>query len=253
MHIVAHRGLHLDVPENSMAAVAAAIAAGFDRIEVDVRATRDGELVLMHDGTLWRTTSAGGSIADVDAAALRDVRLADRSAVPTLQDVLACCRGRAVLCIDVKVPALGRAILDLADSVDSPIELWSEHREVIACAADRGVFSAWISNGVLPAAGAAALADEAVQLGARAMSFYPADIMRSVTQACLDRGLVVMSGTPNDRPTWEYLRRLGVGRIITDRPIDCRTWLTAAEVARPTVHVGRGHGDTGVHLDGSRR
>lgn len=243
MHIVAHRGLHLDAPENSLAAVAAAIAAGFDRVEVDVRATRDGELVLMHDGTLWRTTNAGGALADLEASALRNIRLADGSAVPTLREAIAHCRGRAVLCVDVKEAMLASPILDLAESLGAPIELWSEHREVIACAADRGVFSAWISNGVLPAKGVAVLADEAVQLGARALSFYPADIMRSVTEACLAAGLLVMSGTPNDRPTWEYLRRLGVGRIITDRPVDCRTWLTVAEAARPPSRVGGGGGD----------
>lgn len=232
MHIVAHRGLQTYAPENSLAAVAAAIEAGFDRIEVDVRATRDGVLVLLHDGTLWRTTNAGGTLVRRSAASLHDVRLANDSSLPTLREVLACCRDRAVLCLDVKEPMLGGAILDLAESVGTQIEVWSEHREVIAYAADRGAFGALISNGLLPPDGIDGLVDEARQLGARAVSFYPADVKRSVTEPCLAAGLIVMSGTPNDRPTWEYLRRLGVTRVITDRPIDCRRWLNAVPAGR---------------------
>ena len=241
MHIVVHRGLQTRAPENSLAAVAAAIEAGFERVEIDVRATGDGALMLLHDGTLWRTTNAGGALAPRSAASMRDVRLADGSAVPTLREVLACCRDRAVLCVDVKEPMLGNAILNLAESVGTQIEVWSEHREVIACAADRGVFSAWISNGLLPPGGIESLADEARQLGARAVSFYPADVMRSVTEACHEAGLLVMSGTPNDRMTWEYLRRLGVARVITDRPIECRAWLSAIPVDVSQSNTSRPH------------
>jgi len=240
MEIVAHRGLHTYAPENSIAAVIAALEAGLGLIEVDVRATADGELVVMHDGGLWRTTNASGELARIASDRLRDVWLTDGSAIPTLREIMLRCRHRAVLCVDVKEPLLGGPVIDLAASVGAAIEVWSGHREVVACAADRGVFAAWISNGLLPAGGVEALVEEAEQLGARALSFYPADVMRSVTEACHRAGLMVMSGTPNDRPTWDYLRRLGVARVITDRPVECRQWLHAVrEVSAPSSTSGR--------------
>ena len=234
MLIVAHRGLHAAAPENSRAALVHAIEAGLAHLEVDVRATADGELVLMHDRTLWRTTSGRGELRTFEAHELRGIRIADGSPIPTLREVLQLCRDRATLCIDVKEPELGTAIIDLVREVGATVQLWSEHTEVIACAADRGVFAAWISNGMLPEGGSDALAAEALQLGARAVSFYPADVVTETARSCRDAGLMLMSGTPNDRLSWENLRRLGVGCLITDRPIACREWLTLSLASTPT-------------------
>jgi len=58
MAVVAHRGASLTAPENTLEAVRAAVKQGADLVEVDVRQTRDGVLVLMHDSTLKRTTNA---------------------------------------------------------------------------------------------------------------------------------------------------------------------------------------------------
>ena len=55
---IAHRGASGRAPENTLTALAAAVADGADLLEFDVRRTRDGALVLMHDPTLTRTTDA---------------------------------------------------------------------------------------------------------------------------------------------------------------------------------------------------
>lgn len=225
MLIVAHRGLHTAAPENSLAAVQAAVEAGCTRIEVDVRATADGHLVLMHDPTLERTTSGEGALHGLRAHELGAVRLADASPIPSLHEALEVCRDRAVLCIDVKEPGLGPAVAEAVDATGATAEIWSSHREVVAKAADRHQFAAWISHGIMPAGGPEELADEATQLGALAVSFFPADLMPSVTDACRKAALGIMSGTPNDRKTWSYLRLLGLRAVITDRPIECADWL----------------------------
>ena len=54
--VVAHRGAHAIAPENTLAAVAAAVSIGVDAVEVDVQSTRDGTPVVLHDPTLARTT-----------------------------------------------------------------------------------------------------------------------------------------------------------------------------------------------------
>jgi glycerophosphoryl diester phosphodiesterase len=69
--IIAHRGGSLEAPENTLAAVAHAIGCGADWQEVDVRLTRDDEVVVIHDDTVDRTTGGKGRVEDLTAAVLR--------------------------------------------------------------------------------------------------------------------------------------------------------------------------------------
>ena len=71
MRIVAHRGTRLNAPENSRIAVVSAFTAGADVIELDVQLTRDGRLVISHDGTIDRLTGQPGRILDMTLRELR--------------------------------------------------------------------------------------------------------------------------------------------------------------------------------------
>lgn len=62
--VAAHRGWRSAYPENTMAAFKAALDLGVDQIETDIRITRDGELVLIHDATVDRTTNGTGKVCD---------------------------------------------------------------------------------------------------------------------------------------------------------------------------------------------
>jgi glycerophosphoryl diester phosphodiesterase len=87
----AHRGWHLgDLAgmENSLAAFRRAAAEGYCYLETDIRATRDGVVVVLHDATLDRTTDGSGLISDLPAAALTEVRVNGREPIPLLEQVL---------------------------------------------------------------------------------------------------------------------------------------------------------------------
>ncbi len=58
--VIAHRGDWRNAPENSILAIEKAVAMGVDIIEIDIQKTRDGQLVLMHDETVDRTTNGKG-------------------------------------------------------------------------------------------------------------------------------------------------------------------------------------------------
>src|SRR5689334_494624 len=62
--IIAHRGDHTAAPENTLKAFQDAISTGVDYVEVDVRSSRDGELVVMHDATVNRMTDAKGRVEE---------------------------------------------------------------------------------------------------------------------------------------------------------------------------------------------
>lgn len=71
IYVAAHRGWSEQYPENTMEAYKAAAELGVDQIEIDVRVTKDNELVLIHDATVDRTTNGTGRVCDMTLAELR--------------------------------------------------------------------------------------------------------------------------------------------------------------------------------------
>lgn len=118
----AHRGLHsVGVPENSLAAFSAALDAGYGS-ELDVHLLADGQLAVIHDYLLIRTTGAQGRIEDLTAAQLCDYYLEGTDqTIPLLQQVLDLCAGKAPLIIELKstdnnIDALCQKTAQLLDS-----------------------------------------------------------------------------------------------------------------------------------------
>lgn len=84
----AHRGLSAELPENTLAAFQAAAAAGFPSVELDVRLTADGEVVVLHDAGLERTTTGNGRVADMKYDEVRRYPT-QAGPVPRFDDLLA--------------------------------------------------------------------------------------------------------------------------------------------------------------------
>lgn len=108
---VAHRGGAAAWPENSLTAFRNAMALGARVLELDVHLTADGEVAVIHDPTLDRTTTASGAVARCTAADLRRARLRGRDGalsddcVPTLPEVLALVAPTDVmLLVEIKTP-----------------------------------------------------------------------------------------------------------------------------------------------------
>jgi glycerophosphoryl diester phosphodiesterase len=92
----AHRGEHHHHPENSLPAIQAAVAAGMDYVELDIRTTSDGKLVLMHDATVNRMTNGKGKVVEMTYDEIRGLDLGVRFPgqfpslqVPTFDEALA--------------------------------------------------------------------------------------------------------------------------------------------------------------------
>ncbi len=71
---IAHRGEPVGHRENTLPAFAAAVALGADMVEIDLRRTRDGAIVVLHDQTLERLWGLEASVGDVDLAEVRGAR-----------------------------------------------------------------------------------------------------------------------------------------------------------------------------------
>src|SRR5215475_3493941 len=88
VYVVAHRGFKAVAPENTIAAFDAAAAVGADYMELDVHITKDAEMILMHDGTVDRTTNGKGAVKDLTFAEIRKLGAGRGQRVPTLREAL---------------------------------------------------------------------------------------------------------------------------------------------------------------------
>lgn len=107
--VIAHRGDHVEVPENTLAAYEKAIQHGADYVEIDLRTTSDGKLVIMHDASVDRMTDGKGKVQDLTYAAISQLKIIDKSkpsssgySIPTFAEVLKLCKGRIGIYLDFK-------------------------------------------------------------------------------------------------------------------------------------------------------
>ncbi|SHE34340.1 glycerophosphoryl diester phosphodiesterase [Seinonella peptonophila] len=86
-NVSAHRGLSAGMLENTRSAFAKAISIGVDEIEFDVHLSKDGEVIVIHDETLDRTTTGTGEVRNYTLDELKKFRIKDEQGTPTLETV----------------------------------------------------------------------------------------------------------------------------------------------------------------------
>ncbi len=107
--VIAHRGDHTRVPENTLPAIRNAIKSGADYVEIDVRTSKDGHLVVHHDATVDRMTNGTGNVKDLTLEELRNLKVTDKAkggkksfTIPLLSEVLVICRDKINIYLDCK-------------------------------------------------------------------------------------------------------------------------------------------------------
>lgn len=147
--LYAHRGLHdngTDAPENSMAAFAKAVEAGFG-IELDIQLSKDRIPVVFHDFNLKRVCGVDGRVKDFTYEELRQFCLLEsQERIPRLEDVLKLVNGRVPLIVEFKIEFIDLSLCSIADGIlrryngpycmesFNPLGVWwyrRHHREVM--------------------------------------------------------------------------------------------------------------------------
>ncbi len=106
--VAAHRGAHMGNFENSIASAKQAIKLGVDIIEIDVKTTKDGHLILMHDSSIDRTTTGNGKVEELTLAEIRKYKLKapygriSEETVPTFEEFLKVTKGKIMVDVDMK-------------------------------------------------------------------------------------------------------------------------------------------------------
>ncbi len=122
--IVAHRGNSSVAPENTLAAIKSAIEVGADQVEIDVYMTKDGEIVVMHDATVDRTTNGRGYISQMTLEEIKALDAGSKKSaiykgepVPTLKEALLEVKGKARLVIEIKATGIEEKVVEIVDEL----------------------------------------------------------------------------------------------------------------------------------------
>ena len=244
MLLAAHRGGSLLWPENSLLAFRNALALGADFVEFDVHLSRDGEVVVIHDATLDRTTTGSGPVRDRTLAELKALRLKDRSGavtaetVPTLDEVTATVApARRRMLLEIKVDAAKArypgieekvlAILDRHAMAASTVVMafeaptWRRVRELRPDIATCALYSARM----IRRAGLAAELDALRAAGVGYIGVEHAAVDAAVVAEARRAGIGVGAWTVNDPADMQRVIGTGAAILITDQPDVAKTLL----------------------------
>ncbi len=228
--VIAHRGEHLSHPENTLAAYTAAMEAGADFFEVDVRTTADGKLVLMHDATVDRTTNGHGRVSALTLVQIRSLSVRGEP-VPGFEEALALARGRAGVYVDSKrvspadlVAALRRQRMSDHVVVYGGFDFLKEVRALDP------------SLRVMPEAVSVPVMQRVVsELKAPVIAFSAADWLEPIIVIARKSGADVYVdrlGADDNPDAWEDAVKRGATGIQTDHPAELVRYLRSRQLHR---------------------
>jgi glycerophosphoryl diester phosphodiesterase len=132
VYVVAHRGAHNGIPENTIAAYKAAIEMGVDFVEVDLRTTKDGYIVSIHNKQIdsYVTDGQHGLVSEMTLEQLKRLDMGSRvgpqwsgEKIPTFEEILELCKGRVGIYLDLKDASV--------DEVVSIVNKWDMAKQVL--------------------------------------------------------------------------------------------------------------------------
>jgi glycerophosphoryl diester phosphodiesterase len=227
--LLGHRGVRNAAPENTLHAFALALEQGADGFEFDVKLSADGIPVVIHDGTVDRTTNGRGSVAALTVAELQQLDAGGGQPIPTLDDVFARFGGGVLYNVELKTLELEAA--DLEQAVVAAIRRHDVAAQVLISsfnpkALERaGRIGPDLALGFLHAGPGRLLLPE-VPLLALHPRQSQADAAYLAWAAA--HGYRVHVWTVNDAAAALALRRQGVHALISDQPLALHQAFSAA-------------------------
>lgn len=212
MKRIAHRGATQHFPENTLEGLLKAVELGFDGVEFDVRRCQSGELILMHDQKLERTTSGRGLVADASFEQIKSLSVNGGYAIPTLTSVLQQLLPKTWLDIEIKdadPSILGDIAKLIPRSQRGRVLISSKRREALAVPAG-GLQLAFIH----PLAFVASR--QAKRLGLTTIVTRSWFINRFGWRRARRTGLAVYLYVANRRRQLAGLKRAGIAGVISD-------------------------------------
>lgn len=228
-YLVGHRGARGEAPENTLPSFQIAMDAGLRAIELDVRLTRDGTLVVLHDASLQRTTGAAGLVRNLEYAALEQLDARQGGPgwsvpvkIPTLDQVVAQCHPDTEFQFEVKGGESSAYLSRVAENLTNLIQRHSMAARTIVTSSDSQFLrlmaqvSPRQSRGLVCEARSFNLVGRTRALGCQWLIPHYSLVKAGLMRRARDAGLRVSVWTVNDLVEAERLAGLGVDSLITD-------------------------------------
>jgi len=229
MLIIGHRGACGYEPENTLQSFARAIELGADMIELDVQVRRTGELVVIHDDTVDRTTNGHGRVTELSLEELRKLDAGQGERIPTLTEVFDLVDRRVPINVELKSPGVAEPVAKLISTYRT--RGWDSDRFIVSSfdhpelARFHGLQSD-ISIGALIGHLPIDLAKYAAELGAWSANCNREFLNSNFVADAHERGLKVFVFTVNDPRDIKNMAALGVDGIFTNFPDRARQALS---------------------------
>jgi glycerophosphoryl diester phosphodiesterase len=215
--VIAHRGASFYEPENTLRAVRRALDFGVDGVEVDVRSTIEGNIVVIHDETVDRTTNGSGRVKDMSLVELRSLDAGKGEKIPLLEEVLELVGNKAMVIIELKIAGIEERVLGIVEKYD---------------ALDRVIFSSFIhgsvkklkelnprvKTGVIIRSSPVNPSVLALDAKAENICAFYKYVSLEMVQNVHSHGLNIFAWTVDDVNTAENLIMFGVDGIVTNKP-----------------------------------
>ena len=218
MLCIGHRGAMGYAPENTLLSIRKAIELGADWVEIDVHLA-DGQLFVIHDETLDRTTNGKGKLSDYSIATLRALDAGRGEKIPTLQEVIEETKGKVGLNIELKGIATGEAVAIQLLALDK------EHKEQILVSSflmeelvKVPQIDTTIKLGVLAGKDVSLAFDWANKLNAYSIHLSLKQTTSESVQQARDAGLKLLVYTVNKKNDIAWMKLLGVDGVFTNYP-----------------------------------
>ena len=111
--LVAHRGASKIAPENTLKSFQSAIDLKADYIEFDVRQTKDGEIVVIHDGNTYRTSKHFGRVKNMLLNDLKQLDFGNGEKIPTLKELINLAKGKLALQCEIKIRGISKKVVEI--------------------------------------------------------------------------------------------------------------------------------------------
>lgn len=214
VRVLAHRGGTR--PDGTILAGERSIALGVDILEVDVRLTRDGHAVILHDATVDRTTDGKGPVAGMTLAELQRLNAGEGERVPTATEFLAAIRGRAWVTLELKVAAAADRVVEAIRDADAFAWVVVRSPDLERLGALKKAEPRLLTGAMAPWPASPA------RLAALGLAAYTPSSNEKLTRegiaALQSAGIAVWATLCNDPAEMRRLAALGVDGIITDDP-----------------------------------
>lgn len=219
---IGHRGAKGHLAENTLESIQLALEMGVDAIELDVHRCKTGELVVIHDFTLDRTTNGEGEVAKHSIEELKTLMVEGKYKIPLLTEVLDLIEGKCRINIELKGPNTADATCNIIEEYITKRN-WTYEDFIVSSFQTHELEEVFRKDPEIPIGVLSkASMDEAIELGKRlkARAIHPSlgIITRENVRIAHDSGFKVNVWTVNDTETIERMKEFGVDGIISDFP-----------------------------------